>query len=84
MRCADAFVISSQVGSSVLAGFDFPYGYPAGLARVLGLDGSPWRSVWDDLKARIADDQTLGTNNRFYVAGDLNRYLTVSSRSARI
>jgi len=61
------------VGSSVLGGFDFPYGYPAGLARALGLDGSPWRSVWDDLKARIADDQTLGTNNRFSVAGDLNR-----------
>jgi precorrin-8X/cobalt-precorrin-8 methylmutase len=60
-------------GSSVLAGFDFPYGYPAGLAAALGLNDSPWRSVWDDLKACIADDQTLGTNNRFHVAGDLNR-----------
>lgn len=29
-------------GKSVLVGFDLPYGYPAGFARLLGLEGPPW------------------------------------------
>lgn len=60
-------------GSSVLVGFDFPFGYPAGFAGALGLGGQrPWRAVWDELAARIADRQAGGTNNRFQVASDLN------------
>src|SRR3989338_2371484 len=30
-------------GRRVLVGCDFPYGYPAGLARALGREGPPWR-----------------------------------------
>ncbi|HEY0875540.1 MAG TPA: hypothetical protein VGD94_18830 [Vicinamibacterales bacterium] len=60
-------------GTRVLVGFDFPFGYPAGFARALGLDAQrPWRAVWDELAARITDDQAGRTNNRFQVASDLN------------
>ncbi|MGH7055068.1 MAG: cobalamin biosynthesis protein, partial [Stellaceae bacterium] len=31
-------------GERVLIGFDFPFGYPAGLAARLGLAGPPWRA----------------------------------------
>lgn len=65
-------------GSSVLVGFDFPYGYPAGFADALGLDGAPWRAVWNELRTRVADDQANGTNNRFQVASDLNQRLGTS------
>lgn len=57
---------------SVLIGFDFPYGYPAGFVRMLGLDGEPWRAAWELLASEIRDEQALGENNRFEVAGRLN------------
>ncbi len=60
-------------GSSVLVGFDFPYGYPTGFAQALGLKDAPWRAVWNELTTRIVDDQAFGTNNRFQVASDLNQ-----------
>lgn len=56
----------------VLAGFDFPYGYPAGLAAGLGLNGPAWRAIWDLLAAEVADDPDTNVNNRFEVADDLN------------
>lgn len=62
-------------GDRVLVGFDFPYGYPAGLAEGLGLDGrAPWRAVWDELAVQVVDD-TPGPNNsnRFGAAAELNR-----------
>ena len=36
-------------GERVVAGFDFPFGYPAGFAARLGLDG------WDRLPRNVAD-----------------------------
>jgi len=70
-------LLVSAVGrrERVLAGFDFPYGYPAGLAAALGLDGAAWRAIWDLLLAKIADDPAANENNRFEVADDLNRRL---------
>src|SRR5690606_16049165 len=66
-------------GSSVLVGFDFPFGYPAGFAAALGLGGQwPWRAVWGELAARITEDQAGGTNNRFQVASDVNLRAGVS------
>lgn len=62
-------------GKSVLVAFDFPYGYPAGLAKALDLKGTPWRAIWNELTTRIADDQVGGTNNRFQVASDLNQQI---------
>ncbi len=57
-------------GRRLLAGFDFPFGYPAGVARrVTG--GEDPLDLWDWLAARITDSET-GANNRFDVAEMLN------------
>ena len=53
-------------------GFDFPFGYPAGFAARLGLGGTPWRAVWDDI-ARLIEDGEDNRNNRFAVGALLNR-----------
>lgn len=62
-------------GRSVLLGFDFPYGYPAGFAAKLGLGGGqPWRAVWQELARTIEDRQDdLETNNRYEIAAGFNR-----------
>ena len=47
-------------GERVLAGFDFPFGYPAGFAARLGVAGSqPWRAVWDEIAAVVEFLATL-------------------------
>lgn len=57
----------------VLIGFDFPYGYPAGLAALLPKrDGvPPWLTVWSELATRVQDTAD-NVSNRFDVAGELN------------
>jgi hypothetical protein len=62
-------------GKRVLAGFDFPFGYPAGFAARLGLTGTPWRAVWDEI-ARLVDDRADNHNNRFDVAAALNHRIS--------
>ena len=61
---------ATQAGRRLLCGFDFPFGYPAGTARMLtGRDG--WEAVW----SRIADaveDGPDNANNRFDAAAELN------------
>jgi precorrin-8X/cobalt-precorrin-8 methylmutase len=59
-------------GERVLLGFDFPFGYPAGLAARLGLSGPPWRAVWDEI-AGLIEDHENNCNNRFKVGAELNR-----------
>lgn len=61
----------AQTGRRVLAGFDFPFGYPAGTARALGLSGIPWRGIWQLLADHIEDAES-NANNRFEVGGQLN------------
>ena len=61
-----------DAGRSVLAGFDFPFGYPRGFATSLGLAGVPWRAVWDLLAGEIVEEAG-NRNNRFAVAARLNR-----------
>jgi len=56
----------------VVVGFDFPFGYPRGFAARLGLSGTPWRSVWDEI-ARLVEDGNDNRNNRFAVGAELNR-----------
>jgi precorrin-8X/cobalt-precorrin-8 methylmutase len=61
----------------VLIGFDFPYGYPVGLADALRLAGGghpPWRRTWDELGHLVTDDRR-NANNRFQVAAQLNARL---------
>src|SRR5438874_6745733 len=66
-------------GERMLLGFDFPFGYPAGFARRLGLHGAPpWRAVWDEIAARPKDAEN-NSNARFTVAAEFNR--RVSNRA---
>ena len=61
-----------QDGMRVLVGFDFPYGYPSGFARAMGLPpGSGWSEIWTEVTARVQDHQN-NHSNRFTVAADLN------------
>jgi precorrin-8X/cobalt-precorrin-8 methylmutase len=62
-------------GRSVLAGFDFGFGYPAGLATRLELPGTPWRAVWDRIAEGLVDDEA-NLNNRFGLATELNRRIS--------
>jgi hypothetical protein len=69
----------SAKGRRVLAGFDFPNGYPRGFARAAGFSGpddvAVWRAVWDGLDGLIRDSADNG-NNRFEVAAGLNKRIS--------
>ncbi len=56
-------------GRRVFAGFDFPFGYPAGFARMLVGRPDPL-ALWDWFAAHLED--TPSGNNRFDLAGLLN------------
>jgi hypothetical protein len=71
----DLLAGATRRGDRLLAGFDFPFGYPAGFAARLGLDGTPWRAVWDEI-ARLIDDREDNRNNRFEVGAMLNRRIS--------
>jgi len=72
---ADILKDLAAAGQRVLAGFDFPNGYPAGFAHAAGFSGPPWRAVWDGLDAMIQDGANNG-NNRFEVAAALNQRIS--------
>jgi precorrin-8X/cobalt-precorrin-8 methylmutase len=59
-------------GERVVLGFDFPFGYPQGFARRLGLTGAPWRAVWDEIAVLLRDGER-NENNRFEVGAALNQ-----------
>ena len=57
-------------GNRLFAGFDFPFGYPAGAAK--RLCGSPhWSALWAIIHAEFVDSPT-NENNRFELAGRWN------------
>jgi precorrin-8X/cobalt-precorrin-8 methylmutase len=72
IRLAELIAACLDKGRRMLVGFDFPFGYPAGFAARLGLSGTPWRAVWDEI-SRLLDDDEQNRNNRFEVAEILNR-----------
>ena len=72
---ADWLAAALSTDERILLGFDFPFGYPAGFSRRLGLYGTPWRAVWDEIAALIEDDEN-NRNNRFDVAEALNRRIS--------
>lgn len=62
--------IEVQAGRRVLAGFDFPLGYPQGFAaRLTGKPGA--RGVWDWLAAHLVDGPD-NRSNRFELAASIN------------
>lgn len=62
-------------GGRVLAGFDFPFGFPAGTAARLGFPGLPWRALWQMLDDMLEDGDD-NANNRFDIAERLNEKLS--------
>ena len=70
----DALLELAEAPGRVLLGFDFPLGYPAGLAVELGLAGEPWSATWA-LLTGLLDDDHGNRNNRFEVAAELNHRL---------
>ncbi|MFK7763305.1 MAG: gephyrin-like molybdotransferase Glp [Roseobacter sp.] len=66
---ADWLERERTAGRRVMAGFDFPFGYPAGFAKALTGQPSPF-AVWDWFEHRIEDTPEI--NNRFDLAGMIN------------
>ncbi|MEM9725002.1 MAG: precorrin-8X methylmutase, partial [Pseudomonadota bacterium] len=67
---ADLLAEERAAGRRVLAGFDFPFGYPTGVAKQITGDVG-WAPLW----RRLSDDITEGDanqTNRLAVAGALN------------
>ncbi len=59
-----------DAGRRILAGFDFPFGYPAGVAERLTGSASAC-ALWDWLAERI-EDEPDNANNRYEVAQTIN------------
>lgn len=69
--------LQRHAAPTVLLGFDFPLGYPAGFAAAAGSARRappPWAATWQHLASTIADD-THNRNNRWAVAAGLNERL---------
>jgi len=58
-----------------LLGFNFPFGFPRGLAEGLKLPGEAWSGLWDFLDRQVKD-KADNTNNRFAVGSEINRRTT--------
>ncbi len=69
-RIATIIETERAAGRRLLAGFDFPFGYPKGFARIVTGQNDPL-ALWDWLATRITDTPE-GENNRFDVAEALN------------
>ena len=61
---------ATRAGRRLLCGFDFPFGYPRGTARML-TGGAGWERVWARI-AELIEDHPDNANNRFEAAAALN------------
>ncbi len=80
-RTAETFLIDlldADRSVSTLVGVDVSLGYPSGTAAALGLAGSPWWAMWNELDEVICDDDR-NRNNRFAAAAQLNGRITGSA-----
>ncbi len=66
---ADLLETEISAGRRVLAGFDFPFGYPAGFGKAVAGPDDPF-ALWQWFAEHISD--TPKANNRFDVAATLN------------
>ena len=64
------FEAETSAGRRVLAGFDFPFGYPAGVAAHLTRRASAL-ALWEWLALRVHDGKN-NANNRYSVAAEIN------------
>lgn len=69
-RIEDLIAAEQTEGRRVLAGFDFPFGYPEGFAAALGPEAG-WREVWARLATEVSDAPD-NSNDRFEAAARLN------------
>ncbi len=70
-RIADLIATELDAARRVLVGFDFPFGYPAGVAAHLTGEASAF-ALWNWLAARI-EDRENNANNRYQIAQEINR-----------
>ncbi|MGJ5618246.1 molybdenum cofactor synthesis domain-containing protein [Sulfitobacter sp. MF3-043] len=66
---SDIFRVELAANRRVLAGFDFPFGYPQGFCSAVTGSDDPL-ALWDWFEARIED--APASNNRFDLAGKIN------------
>ena len=69
-RIARLVAVEQDTGRRVLVGFDFPFGYPAGVAEHL-TGRACALALWDWLAERI-EDRVNNANNRYDVATEIN------------
>lgn len=69
---AEFMTAERAAGRRVLAGFDFPFGYPAGFAGALTGSDDPL-ALWQWFEDRVQDSPEA--NNRFELAAKINRHL---------
>ncbi len=74
---ADILAGAAARQERVLLGFDFPFGYPVGFARRLGLGGTPWRALWDEIALLLHDNED-NSNDRFALGALLNQRVSGS------
>lgn len=67
----DFFAAETAAGRRALVGFDFPFGYPAGVAETICGEASAL-SLWDWFAAHVEDAED-NANNRYDVAAKINR-----------
>ena len=72
VRLADLIQAEREENRRVLVGFDFPFGYPAGVAQRLAKSASAF-ALWNWLAAQI-DDGESNDNNRYEVATKINKH----------
>jgi len=70
-KLEDQIETARAFGKRVLIGFDFPFGYPAGVAKHLTGQSSAL-ALWDWIADALIDDES-NLNNRFEVASKINR-----------
>lgn len=67
----DFFAAETAAGRRALVGFDFPFGYPAGVAQTICGKASAL-SLWDWFADHVEDGED-NANNRYDVAAKINR-----------
>ncbi len=68
-RIADVLVRELDDSRRVLAGFDFPFGYPKGATEIMCAGG--WKKLWERF-AELIPEHTDNSNSRFDAAAKLN------------